>query len=176
MGPEDTSDVNPASSQGLTIPKLQSNGSNWTTYAERVMNYLTSKGLRRHVTGTVRKPIQLVERVGEHYFPGLLAPLNEEELEKHEVEQDEYDQKQASVREIIYRTIDNSTFIQVKNEIDAVAVWKKIASIHTDKGTILYSNIVILGTKFPVPNHNVKRNCTRIWKEIVEYEPYLAPQ
>ncbi|KAF8800354.1 hypothetical protein BYT27DRAFT_7227475 [Phlegmacium glaucopus] len=124
------------------IPKLQSNGSNWTTYAERVMNYLTSKGLKRHVTGTARKPVELVERVGAYYMPGSLTPMNEEEIEKYEAAQDDYNQKQASVREIIYRTIDNSTFIQVKNEKDAAAVWKKVASIHADKGSMYETNLL----------------------------------
>jgi hypothetical protein len=41
---------------------------------------------------------------------------------KNEKDQDEYKQKQASVREVFYRTIDKSTFIQVKNKTDAAAI------------------------------------------------------
>ena len=145
MGPAtDISDMNPTStsSQALNIPKLQSDGSNWTTYAERVLNYLTSKGLKRHVTGTARKPIELSERSGSYYKPNSLSPLTDEEMEKHEAENDEYEQKQASVREVIYRTIDSSTFIQIKNEKDAAAVWKKMASIHSDKGSMYETNLL----------------------------------
>ncbi|KAF8804226.1 hypothetical protein BYT27DRAFT_7039524, partial [Phlegmacium glaucopus] len=132
MGPDDVSKMNSMSNtgQGLTIPKLQPNGSNWTTYAERVMNYLTSKGLKRHVTGTARKPIELVARAGAYYRPSSLIPLSDDEIQKHETEQDEYEQRQAAVREVIYRSIDSSTFIQVKNEPNATSVWKKIVSIH----------------------------------------------
>ena len=88
------------------------------------MNYLTSKGLKRHVIGTARKLVKLVERSGDYYKPGALSPLNlnNDELEKHEKEQDEYEQKQASVCEVFYRTVNKSTFIQVKNETDAAAV------------------------------------------------------
>jgi gag-polypeptide of LTR copia-type len=106
------------------------------------MNYLTSKGLKRHVLGTARKPAELIERNGDYYKPNVLTPLSDAELEKHEGEQDEYEQKQASVREVIYRTIDNSTFIQVKNEKDAAAVWKKVVSIHANKGNMYETNLL----------------------------------
>ena len=144
MGPADISDMTSTSTtnQGLTIPKLKPDGSNWTTYSERVMNYLTSKGLKRHVLGTARKPVDLEERGGKHYKPDSLTPLKDDEIEKHETEQDEYEQKQASVREVIYRTIDNSTFLQVKSEKDAAAVWKKVVSIHADKGSMYETNLL----------------------------------
>ncbi|KAF8805794.1 hypothetical protein BYT27DRAFT_7103701 [Phlegmacium glaucopus] len=144
MGPDDVSDMNSMSNtgQGLTIPKLQPNGSNWTTYAERVLNYLTSKGLKRHVTGTARKPIDLIARAGAYYRPSSLIPLTDDEIQRHEAEQDEYEQRQAAVREVIYRTIDNSMSIQVKNEPDAAAVWRKIASIHADKGSMYETNLL----------------------------------
>ncbi|KAF8237991.1 hypothetical protein L208DRAFT_1244579 [Tricholoma matsutake] len=38
---------------------------------------------------------------------------------------------QAAVHEVIYRTVDNTTFLQVKNKSDAAAMWKKVASIHS---------------------------------------------
>jgi hypothetical protein len=144
MGPDIISDMTSTSTtnQSLTIPKLKPDGSNWTTYSERVMNYLVSKGLKRHVLGTARRPVELVERGGSYYKQNSIAPLNDDELEKHETEQDEYEQKQASVREVIYRTIDNSTFLQVKNEKDAAAVWKKVVSIHADKGSMYETNLL----------------------------------
>jgi ABC-type hemin transport system substrate-binding protein len=87
MGPAaDISDMSSATTnnQTLSLPKLKSDSSNWATYSERVLNYLTSKGLRRHVQGTARKPETLTERGGSYYKTGSLAPLNDEELEKHE--------------------------------------------------------------------------------------------
>jgi hypothetical protein len=61
MGPANISDMSltPLSNQTLTVPKLEADGSNWSTYSERVM---TSKGLKRHVLGTVCRPVELVER------------------------------------------------------------------------------------------------------------------
>jgi gag-polypeptide of LTR copia-type len=144
MGPADISDMSstPLSNQTLTVPNLIADGSNWSTYSERVMNYLTSKGLKRHVQGTVRRPADLVERNREYYRRGTLSPLNDKELKKHEKEQDKYKQKQASVHEVFYRTVDKSMFIQVKNKTDAAAVWKKIVSIHADRGSMFETNLL----------------------------------
>ncbi|KAG5349753.1 hypothetical protein C0989_002037 [Termitomyces sp. Mn162] len=58
-GPKDTYDV---LTTKLTVPKLVSDGLNWTSYQERIINAITSKKLRRHVVGTTRKPAGLVER------------------------------------------------------------------------------------------------------------------
>jgi uncharacterized protein YutE (UPF0331/DUF86 family) len=144
MGPADISDMSSTSSsnQTLTIPKLQAEGLNWSVYIERVMNYLTSKGLKRHVLGTAHRPVEIVERIRDYYNPAALSPLNDDKLEKHEKEQDEYEQKQASVREVIYRTINKSMFIQVKNEMDAAAILKKVILIHVDKGSMFETNLL----------------------------------
>ena len=144
MGPADIPDMSSMSStnQSLAVPKLESDGSNWSTYSEQVMNYLTSKGLKRHVMGTARKPVQLVKRNCRYYKPDMTIPLKNDELDTHEREEGEYKQKQASIREVIYRTIDKSTFIQVKNETDAAAVWKKIVSIHANKGSMFETNLL----------------------------------
>lgn len=50
---------------------------------------------------------------------------------------------QVAVRKVIYRTIDNTTFLQVKNESDAAAMWKKVASIHADKGSLYETNLLM---------------------------------
>ena len=144
MGPAtDISDMSSTSNnQSLSLPKLKDDSSNWATYSERILNYLTSKGFRRHVQGTARKPEVLIERNGSFYKSGSLAPLTDEELEKHEEMVDTYDQSQASVREVIYRTIDKTTFLQVKNELDAASMWRKVVSIHADKGTLYETNLL----------------------------------
>jgi hypothetical protein len=142
MGPDDTTDMI-STSKGLSLPKLRSDGSNWATYSERISNYLTSKGHRRHVQGTTRKPEVLIERNGSFYKSGSLSPLSDDELEKHEDLTDLYDQMQAAVREIIYRTVDKTTFLQIKNETDAASVWRKVTSIHADRGTLFEANLLV---------------------------------
>ena len=55
---------------------------------------------------------------------------------------DTYDQAQAAVREVIYRTIDKTTFLQVKNEVDTASMWRKVTSIHADKGSLYETNLL----------------------------------
>ena len=159
MGPDgDISDLSSTSNNPtLSLPKLRSDSSNWATYSERILNYMTSKGYRRHVLGTARKPEELIERDGKFYKPSLSSlssstpsakesetqPISDEALEKHEDSVDLYDQMQAAVREIIYHTVDKTTFIQVKNEKDAASVWKKVVSIHADKGSLYEANLLV---------------------------------
>ena len=50
---------------------------------------------------------------------------------------------QAAVREVIYRTVDKTTFLQIKNEVDAAAVWKKVSSIHADRGSLYEANLLV---------------------------------
>jgi hypothetical protein len=144
MGPADVSDMSSTTgnNQVLSLPKLRGDSSNWATYSERIMNYVTSKGLRRHILGTARKPEKLIEHNGSFYKQAALSPLTDEEHEKHEEAQDTYDQMQAAAHEVIYRTVDKTTFLQVKNEPDAAALWKKLISIHADKGSLYETNLL----------------------------------
>ncbi|KAF8222199.1 hypothetical protein L208DRAFT_1109898, partial [Tricholoma matsutake] len=131
MGPDNISDMSSTSNnQVSSLPKLQSDSSNWAMYSKWILNYLTSKGLCRHVMGTAHKPENLQESNGSFFRANPLAPLTDEEIEKHEEMQDSYNQMQAAVHEVIYRTVDNTTFLQIKNEPNAAAMWKKVISIH----------------------------------------------
>ena len=66
------------------------------------INYLTLKRLKKHLLGTARKLVTLQEWNGGFYKPHSLVPLTKEEVEKHEEDEEAYEQKQAAVREVIY--------------------------------------------------------------------------
>ncbi|RDB27836.1 Retrovirus-related Pol polyprotein from transposon TNT 1-94 [Hypsizygus marmoreus] len=158
MGPEETYDV---STNKVTVPKLASNGSNWPTYSARIMNTLTSKKLRRHVIGTARQPEELQERNGSFYKEQMLNPLSDKELEEHEDAVEEWLQKEAQVREIIYGTVDQSTFLQIKNEPTAATVWKKLTSIHADKGIMFETDLLMrLQTSRYVEGDDMRKHLT----------------
>ena len=106
------------------------------------MNYLMSKSLKWHVLGTMWKPTTLQEQDGNYYKQGSLAPLSDDDVEKHKVEMEAHEQKQALVQEVIYRTIDKSTFLQIKNKVDTEAIWKKLVSIHANKGNLYETNLL----------------------------------
>jgi hypothetical protein len=144
MGPANSLDI-PESLNGLTLslPKLLANSSNWSTYQEHILNAITSKGLKRHVMGNARKLADLTEINGEYYKPRALTPLEDDQLEKHEEAQDLYEQNQVTVHEIIYQTVNRSTFLQIKEEKMADSVWKKLISIHANKGGMYETELLV---------------------------------
>jgi hypothetical protein len=91
----------------------------------------------------VHKPEELDKRNGIFYKRNSLAPLTDMEVEKHEEAQDSYDQMQAAVFKVIYRTVDKTTFLQMKNESNATAMWKKVALIHANKGSLYKTNLLM---------------------------------
>ena len=66
--------------------------------------------------------------------------MSDNKLAKHEEATDIYDQIQAAVHEIIYQTVDK---FQIKNEKDAASIWKKVTSIHADKGSLYEANLLV---------------------------------
>jgi len=103
MGTADISDMSSTTNkETLNLLKLQSDSANWATYQEWIINYLALKGLKKHVLGTARQPIMLEEHGRDCYKPHSLAPLMDEELEKHKEEEEAYKQNQAAVWEVIY--------------------------------------------------------------------------
>ncbi|TFK38538.1 hypothetical protein BDQ12DRAFT_574814, partial [Crucibulum laeve] len=67
--------------------------------------------------------------------------LSDNELEKHEQEMDAYATKQAQVREIIYETVSKSTFLDIKNEPSAAAMWIKLVSINEKKSDMFETDV-----------------------------------
>ena len=134
MGQQEVSTSDQTTIKVTQLPKLASDGENWLTYQERVTNAAAVRGLRRHLLGTALRPQSLVERNGGFYLSGSTAKLSEDDLDKHETSVDSWEQKEAQVRELIHNTVDNSTFLQIKGEKTAAALWKKLTSIHGNKG------------------------------------------
>ena len=164
MGPDNISEMSLTNnSQALNLPKLRSDGSNWSTYQERLLNFAMSKGLKRHLMGTAQKLVTLREQDGEFFKGSDPVPLSEEDVEKHQGEEDKYEQYQAAAREVIYRTVDKSTFLQVKNETTAATVWKKVTSIHADKGSMYKMNLLTqLQTLRLTENRDMREHLTKV--------------
>src|ERR1700724_780515 len=109
MGPAEVSTDSASTIKVTSLPKLAADGSNWSTYQDCVVTAIKAKGLRRHLSGTTRKPEDLEERNGDFFKPKETTKLTNDELEAHEKVIDDYEQKEAMVREIIYGTVDRST-------------------------------------------------------------------
>ena len=135
MGQYDISTGDTLSIKLTQLPKLASDGENWLTYSECVMNAATARGLHRHLVGTVLKLSTLVEKNGKFFLDASdTTPLSNNAIDKHETSVDSWEQKEAQVHKLIYNTVDNATFLQIKGEKTATALWKKLTSIHGNKG------------------------------------------
>jgi len=135
MGQQEISTSDNSSIKVIQLPKLLSDGENWLTYHERVLNAATARGLRHHMVGTVLKPSTVIERDEKFYLKtDDPEPLSEDALDKHETSVDAWEQKEAQVRKLIYNTVDNATFLQIKGEKTAAALYNKLTSIHGNKG------------------------------------------
>ena len=135
MGQQEVSTSDHTTIKVTQLPKLANDGENWLTYHERVLNAATARGLHRHLVGTALKPSPVVQKGEKFYLSDTdTKPLEEDALEKHETSIDTWKQKEAQVRELIYNTMDNATFLQIKGEKTAADLWKKLTSIHGNKG------------------------------------------
>ncbi|KAJ6536211.1 hypothetical protein B0H19DRAFT_1003954, partial [Mycena capillaripes] len=137
MGPGTDSMSSTSQLKITRLPKLKDDGSNWINYRDLAMNTLTAKGLRRHVVGTIKAPPELIARDGSFYLPGRLAPLSDDELEEHETKLDEYLQKQAQVREVIYQTVSEATFMRIKSAPTAQLMLHQLVAIFEGKGEMV---------------------------------------
>ena len=135
MGQQEVSTSDSSSIKVTQLPKLASNGENWLTYHERVLNAATAQGLRRHLTGTMLQPPTIVKKAGKFYLSADdKVPLLGVALETHESSVDSWEQKESQVHKLIYNTVDSSSFLQIKGEKTAADLWKKLSSIHGNKG------------------------------------------
>ncbi|KAG6858957.1 hypothetical protein C0995_012656, partial [Termitomyces sp. Mi166 len=140
MGAEDTYDI---STTKLTILKLVSDGSNWTLYQEHIINRIMSKKICQHVMGTTHKLVALVECDSSFFWDdNLLFLLLDKQLEEHEDAMEDWLQKEATVDDIIYTTVDQSTFHQIKGETTAATIWKKLTSIHSNRGAMFEADLL----------------------------------
>ena len=85
---------------------------------------------------------ELEEQTGKFYNSKTTLPLTDDKLEAHENLIDTYEQKEVTLCEIIYRTVNHSTFIQIKGEPTAAAIWKKLQSIHADKRSMFKMDLL----------------------------------
>jgi len=147
MGQQEISTSDNTTIKVTQLPKLASDGENWLTYHERVLNAATARGLRRHLVGTARKPSAPVEKAGKFYLSAAdTVPLSDEALDKLETSIDTWEQKEAQVRELIYNTVDNATFLQIKGEKTSADLWTKLTSIHGNKGAQFEEYLTTMNT------------------------------
>ncbi|KZP32843.1 hypothetical protein FIBSPDRAFT_722184 [Athelia psychrophila] len=137
MSSRDPSDATTGSSSFLSqLTKLRDDGSNWITGKERIETYLASKRLWRHVDGSARKPpkIKLLAASPKGKGPARTSlTATEEQLEKVEKAFEDWIEKEAQARQVLYHCISDRRLLEVKNCVTVAEVWKKLCSMHEQK-------------------------------------------
>ena len=115
-----------------TITKLSEDLSNWPIYKDRVKMAIESKvGLSRHLAGTAWQPIEPV------------LPLAEAKTEVFDVydkaikKVDEYNQREAAIKQQIYSTIPDSILNRIKEKTTAKEVWMALCDLAEKRGKMV---------------------------------------
>jgi len=116
----------------------------------------SSKGLRRHVMGTARKPVDLVERNGHFYKPNILAAKSRHPFERSFIgpSTNRRSFRWRMRRMLLLTQLQNSRYV----EGDSMREHRQILRV-------VYSHIDLPCTKFPIPINNLKCFRPRVWKE-----------
>ncbi|KAG7442016.1 uncharacterized protein BT62DRAFT_922850 [Guyanagaster necrorhizus] len=118
----------------LNLLCLKDDDTNYILYKKQISNVVTSKELRQVLYRTAKKPIEITETDGDYYLPENLVLLSKDEAEKQLILQNAYEQKEAQVYEMMYKTI--------KNKPSTAAMWKKLTSIFKEKGVLTQQNLL----------------------------------
>ncbi|RDB22691.1 hypothetical protein Hypma_009966 [Hypsizygus marmoreus] len=127
MGPAAESFMSASTSVNIVnLPKLKDVGSKCVANKERVLNTLTSKGLRHRITGSAQKPADLLSKVDEWYKPDGKIPLSEDKIEEYE--------KRSTTTRRSKQLLD----IPVDQErTHLFTLWIKLTSINEGKGQMV---------------------------------------
>ena len=92
-------------------PRLATNRSNWITWKQQTLNsLLSSKGVHRHIQGTIHMP--------PPYLCTLMVTLDEdelEELEKIEEKWNLYNQHETSIKAQILTTLPEAMAVEIQS-------------------------------------------------------------
>ncbi|KAJ3998395.1 hypothetical protein F5050DRAFT_1567348, partial [Lentinula boryana] len=115
------------------LPKLKDDGSNWHSWKEKANVHICSKvGLRRHLLGRIKAPSMPVERNGKFYKTAAvtdITPLSDDDLEAIYDKVDEFDQREAEIRNIIYQCVSETTLNSIKSESTACKAWTELCRL-----------------------------------------------
>lgn len=125
------------------IPPLNDDGSNWISYKSRVITLITSKaGLKKHLTGRAKCPLPLATR---EQSDGTIAVVlddgktvaTEDQIDERLDTIDDWEQREASVKQILFSTISDRRLLDIQNLATAALMWEKLEVLHDGKTEIV---------------------------------------
>ncbi|KAI5886476.1 uncharacterized protein SCHCODRAFT_01050936, partial [Schizophyllum commune H4-8] len=115
--------------------KCKDDGTNWPRYKEVTLQKIKkTAGLARHLRGSPRPPHPVYNRdenapaTATATSTSVPTPLTDEEREALEDKLDEWEQREAAMRDIIYTTVSPSTMTEIKGGKTAKDVWDALVS------------------------------------------------
>ncbi|KAI0026393.1 hypothetical protein K488DRAFT_75380, partial [Vararia minispora EC-137] len=122
----------------VKIDPLREDESNWVTYSAELKNALQARMLVRHALGTARKLAEIVydPSLKVYMRKGSQVALSDEEADKLLAAEDEYDAKEARVKEIIRMTVSKSLWAAIASGT-AVEIYTWLQNRHTNKPTAM---------------------------------------
>ncbi|KAJ2923795.1 hypothetical protein H1R20_g13297, partial [Candolleomyces eurysporus] len=141
-------------SDSITIAKLyrlKEDGSNWAVYRDRTTDYLKSKGLRSHLNGRVKEPIEIVERINEstntiQFFKpddtAFATPLSDKDVGKLEDAACEYDKNQGLGSDVLNNTVPTSIYREIHHLTTLAAKWKALHDMFEHRGNVVQIDLL----------------------------------
>ncbi len=164
----------------VTLLDFQEDGSNWVMYKERIQNHLTSKGLLRHISGTVRKPTEIEEKNGRVHKKGNATMMTDDEFEAYLDSLYTYTQKEAQVHEVLYDMLTKTVTLQIKGQPTAAESWKKLMSIFEAKGDMTITDTLSkLASTHYVDGNDMRAHVAtllELWERLAEMGHSLPDQ
>ncbi|RXW12896.1 hypothetical protein EST38_g12957 [Candolleomyces aberdarensis] len=131
--------------------KLKEDGSNWAVYRDRTTDYLKGKGLRCHLNGRVKKPIEVVERINEStnatqfFNPTDIAfatPLSDEAVEKLEDAACDYDKNEGIGSDVLNNTLPTSIYRKIQTCRTLAEKWSALQAMFEHRGNVVQIDIL----------------------------------
>ena len=113
---------------------LATDGSNWMTWKQQTLNILlSSKGMHRHIQGTICMPPPIPMYPNSH----ILDEDKLEELEKMEEKGDLHNQCEASIKAQILTTIPEAMAVEIQSPATSKELWDSLCAKHEKKGLMV---------------------------------------
>ncbi|RXW15910.1 hypothetical protein EST38_g9944, partial [Candolleomyces aberdarensis] len=131
--------------------KLKEDGSNWAVYRDRTTDYLKGKGLRCHLNGRVKKPIEVVERINvstnatQFFNPTDIAfatPLSDEAVEKLEDAACDYDKNEGIGSDVLNNTLPTSIYREIQTCRTLAEKWSALQAMFEHRGNVVQIDIL----------------------------------
>ena len=132
MGPE-YSGTSSTKGKPHSIPQLAANRLHWITWKQQTLNtLLSSKGVHRHIQGTIRMPPPIPSYPNGH----TLDDDEMEALEKIEEKWDLYNQHEALIKAQILTTIPEATAVEIQLTTGK-EMWDALCAKHEKKALMV---------------------------------------